>query len=158
MIDTAKPLNDHEFIASESNEARLKETSNWRILALEGLMIDLVEFISITLYQYKGGLVNDRIKAFNTIMKNRNKVEKMYGENLIKPFIWTLTAGRSIGSDGHSSTPADNSHFIGFSAHTTNSLVVYLNSISHQTQGDMSKELVGARRPYFKNCDTFASP
>jgi hypothetical protein len=63
--------------------------------------------------------------------------------NLIKPFSWTLITGRSNASNTISIS-ADNSHFIDFTVYILNQLILCMESIIHQAQGDVGqRKLVG---------------
>jgi hypothetical protein len=91
-------------------------------------------------------------EAFNILMKNQNKAKEVYGANLIKPFIWTITAGRSIGSDPSLSIPADNSHFSDFTSYISNNLVLTLHSTSQGEENACQRNLLEPADLALKAC------
>jgi hypothetical protein len=126
-----KCLDDHEFRASGTMAARFKATPGWEVLALEGLMLEDVKFTSKILTEDTSENSTTIEDAWGLVTDWQLRVENRTGDSqsLIRPFVWTITAGQTAGPNFSTSIAADE-HFLDFIANEMNSLLVGIENMA----------------------------
>jgi hypothetical protein len=92
-----KQLYQTGFHASKDSTAQLGESTDWRILILDGFSFDNVEHIGLPI-NYEN--FSDLVESFQLLKKNADKLGEVYGNGLIETFISTLTIGSGWSTEG----------------------------------------------------------
>ena len=135
---TAKPMHlNLTYKAGGTIAPKIGESPTWRILVLEGLLLDRIDDITLPLDMTMSPNVHIGISdAWELAMSKKLDIERAYPEmqELVIPFIWALIAGQQMQLGQHTiSKPADLTVLLDFAAYQVNSIMLYMSKVTRDT-------------------------
>jgi len=123
---TPKVLADWaSYSASGQERVSLKESGEWGVLTLEGFVVDEVESLATPLDSWETlestwwMVVAESLR----IADSTGKSAERSADHLMVPFLWTITAGQSLGVNGLTCPATDPQHIEDFVAFAFNGLL-----------------------------------
>ena len=126
-------LQEYTFKASGAMKLRYNDSSFWRVLDLEGLLLDCVNSTTRPLREASDATKQGNIQdAWELALLTTSLGPSPYQELIcpIVPLVWTLTAGQTVGSHFPTSEPADATHLLDFAAYLVNDLLLHMKDVA----------------------------
>ncbi|KAK0655149.1 heterokaryon incompatibility protein-domain-containing protein [Cercophora newfieldiana] len=128
---TPKVLADWaSYSASGPEKVRLRDDSQWDVLTLEGIAVDEVDCLAPPLDSWDNlertwwKIVAESLRVADPV----GRLQKTSPEDLMLPFLWTITAGQSLGLNGLTCLATEPQHIEDFVAFAFNGLMQTLSS------------------------------